>query len=97
MPNSWFFTPKYDSLNIKSIYSRFGSGKKLKTYPLLNIGEYIQYRYFQNTKIISLLNYIDYDKKSALDLLTKKIDWKDYGGKHYESRIAILPNLYFTK
>jgi hypothetical protein len=35
--------------------------------------------------MISILNYIDYDKQKAMQVLVGKLDWKYYGGKHYES------------
>src|SRR3989339_88797 len=100
MPPSWFFNIKYDSLNIKSIYKRFGSGMKLKTFPLLNFFEYIRYRYFNSVKVISILNYVSYKKEEAIDILKNKLDWRDYGGKHGESKITqfyqsyILPTKY---
>jgi hypothetical protein len=32
-----------------------------------------------------LLNYVPYSKKEAMRLLENELDWKYYGGKHYES------------
>ncbi|MDD5593723.1 MAG: N-acetyl sugar amidotransferase, partial [Candidatus Margulisbacteria bacterium] len=88
MPPSWFYSVKYDSLNIKAIYKRFGHGPKLRTYPILNFLEYLDFRYFNKFKFISMLNYVPYDKNKAKELLIDKLGWKDYGGKHGESRIT---------
>jgi N-acetyl sugar amidotransferase len=88
MPSSWFYVPKYDSLNIKAIYKRFGSGMTLKTFPLLNLKEYIEYRYFKKGESVALLNYISYHKTEAISILEEKLGWRNYGGKHYESKIT---------
>lgn len=83
MPSSWFCQPKYDSLNIRSIYKKHGSGRSIKTFPMLNHYEYIKYHYFKRHKSIALLNYINYNKDEALKLLVSKLDYKPYQGKHY--------------
>lgn len=94
MPPTWYYSYKYDSLNIKSIYRKFGSGNKLKTYPLLNFIEFISHKHFNSLKEISLLNYIDYVKKDAIKILESKLSWVDYGGKHYESKITHFYQAY---
>jgi len=81
-------------LNIKSIYKKFGSGKKLNTYPLLSFYGYLAYRFFPLTKVIPLLNYINYDKNEALKFFSENIGWRDYGGKHYESLITKFYQAY---
>ncbi len=94
MPSSWFYVPKYDSLNIQAIYNRFGSGKKLKSYPLLSLYNYIQYRYFKKGESIALLNYVPYNKADAMKVLLEELEWKDYGGKHFESKITHFYQAY---
>lgn len=94
MPKSWYYSLKYDSLNIRSIYKRFGNGIKLKTFPMLNLVEFIKYRYFNAHNSISLLNYIDYNKPIALKFLQKELGYKPYPGKHYESRITRFYQAY---
>ena len=94
MPGSWFYVPKYDSLNIRSIFRRFGSGRRLKTFPVASLREYILFMYLKKFNNISLLNYVPYQKKEAQKLLIDKFDWRDYGGKHYESRITKFYQAY---
>lgn len=100
MPPAWFYNIKYDSLNIKSIYKRYGGGLQLKSYPLLSFFDYLKYRYFNDIKSVSILNYVPYDKKAALAILKNELGWRDYGGKHGESKITqfyqsyILPAKY---
>jgi len=100
MPASWLYSPKFDSLNINAIYKRFGSGKKLKTYPLLSFVGYIKYRFFNSNISADILDLFGYNKEEAIQLLKNNFGWRDYGGKHYESKITqfyqayILPNKF---
>ena len=41
--------------------------------------------YFVKTESVRLLNYIEYNQKEVKDILTRELNWRDYGGKHYES------------
>jgi N-acetyl sugar amidotransferase len=98
MPDTWYYKYKLDSLNIKDIFQKHGDKIKLTTYPLLN---YIQY-IFKNkyVKHYALLNLVEYDKEEAKTIISKKLGWRDYGGKHLESDITkyyqnhILPEKY---
>ncbi|HEU4608946.1 MAG TPA: hypothetical protein VFS31_12610, partial [Chitinophagaceae bacterium] len=60
-------------------------------------------RYYQQAKgirSVSMLNYVDYDKKKVKTLIQEELGWRDYGGKHYESiwtrfyQGYILPNKF---
>ncbi|MBN4062333.1 MAG: ExsB family protein [Flavobacteriales bacterium] len=86
LPVSWRWH-KLDWLNIKSIHKRFGT-KKLKTFPRLS---FFQLNYFMlalKIETVHLLNFIPYEKTKAKELITNKLGWRDYGGKHYESIIT---------
>lgn len=83
LPLKWgygYFDLKY----IKSVHKKFGS-QKLKTYPTLSLLKLFYFSNFRGIKFISFLDYVDYDKKEAIRLISDKLDWTDYGGKHYES------------
>ncbi len=67
---------------IKGVQKKFGT-KKIKTFPHGNRLTIIEDVF--SKKWISILNYIDYDKNEAKKVITEKLNWKDYGGKHYES------------
>jgi GMP synthase PP-ATPase subunit len=73
MPRFWAYG-HIDWKYIKSIHHIFGS-KKLKTYPHLTIFKFLWYTLFCRIKIISILNYIDYDKSSAMEVLQNKSVW----------------------
>lgn len=83
LPHAWIYQ-KLDYTNLKSIHDKFGT-IKLKTYPRVPFYKYIKYTGFQKLTPISLLDYVDYNKKEAIATITEKLDWRDYGGKHCES------------
>lgn len=75
--------------NIKSVYKKCGRGKSLKKYPHQNFFEmYFESPILRRVKIVRPLNYIDYSKKMAIEVLEREFGWKYYGGKHYESRFT---------
>lgn len=97
LPSAW----GYDSTDwrfIKDVYKKFGRKKSLKRFPRLDIFRFVYYRFL--IKRVNLLNYINYKKSEALELLNKEFDWNYYGGKHFESRFTryfqsvYLPNRF---
>jgi len=88
LPLSWRYDEKLtDATNIKSIFKQFGKGK-LKDFPLLSIQRFAYLTKVKKIRIISLLNYMDYNKSEAKKIIQDKLGWRDYGGKHYESIIT---------
>ena len=83
LPAGWAHE-KFDQLNILSIHKQFGS-KKLKTYPRLSFFKRYYLNVIYKLKWVGILNYISYNKEEVKKLITEKLDWKDYGGKHFES------------
>ena len=69
---------------IKDIHSKFGS-KKLKTYPHFTPLYLAYITFIRKIKSISILNYIDYKKESAVETLKSELNWRPYKGKHHES------------
>ena len=69
---------------LQNIQKQFGT-KKLKDFPHYSLMTLIYYWYIKGIKPISILNYLDYNKSEALNILQENLGWKYYGGKHYES------------
>jgi N-acetyl sugar amidotransferase len=69
---------------IKGVHRRFGT-IKLKDYPKYSFLNLFYWTIFKKIYVISILNYIDYNKEAVMRLLQDKLKWKYYGGKHYES------------
>jgi N-acetyl sugar amidotransferase len=83
MPSSWIFN-KGDSINLRNIHKAFGT-RKLKSYPLFKPFDQLWYEIFYKVKVVKPLNYLDFNKSNAKELLKKEFGWVDYGGKHFES------------
>lgn len=81
----WFGT---DLIQIADIHSKFGE-IKLKKYPLSGILNHKFYlRYIKGIKVVNPLNYVNYRKKEAEDVLFKEYGWIPYPQKHFESRFT---------
>lgn len=69
--------------NLMDIHRLFGK-IPLNEYPAkFKRGKYV----FPNGmyRNIRLLDYVDYEVKTTKDILKTEFEWRDYGGKHYES------------
>ena len=83
MPPGWLYS-KMDFANLRDIHSQYGK-VKLKTYPTFDFKKYLYYSALLRLTPISILNYVPYNKQEVKELIKKELDWRDYGGKHYES------------
>jgi len=93
MPGSWLYGSK-DSTFIKAIHKQFGN-IKLKTYPSLSTFDYIYYLLIRRIRWVPILNYINFVKDDAKQLLIEELEWRDYGGKHYESIFTRFFHSYY--
>lgn len=83
LPKSWIFN-KADHINIKSIHHQFGT-IPLKTFPFMDAKVKRYYQQVKGVQSISILDFIDYNKAVVKQKIEKDLEWRDYGGKHYES------------
>lgn len=84
LPRTWHYNSK-DMRYLKHIQHVFGK-VKLKKFPAFGFWREFYYKFFKRIQIVYLLNYIDYSKDEAVKLLEEKLNWRYYGGKHYESK-----------
>lgn len=75
---------KFDVANIKDIHKQYGK-IKLKTFPMLDFFKHSYMLKVRSFKRYNLLEFVDYQKDEAKKIITEKMGWRDYGGKHYES------------
>jgi N-acetyl sugar amidotransferase len=83
MPASWGEDPR-DLKWIKAVY-KSQTGKSLKGLPTISLLKEQYYRLIKQKKFIRLLDFIDYNREKAIELLQKKYGWKPYGEKHCEN------------
>jgi N-acetyl sugar amidotransferase len=84
LPETWSYG-HLDWHYITQILKRFAPSLKLRDYPNLTIAKYFNYTFIKGIRIISVLNYMNYQKEEAMGVLKNELGWKYYGGKHYES------------
>ena len=94
LPEAWGYT-SIDRKHIRAIHSQFGKGS-LASYPSYSLMQYtFWWPYVRHMKIFPILNYLDYRKAEAKQFLMEHFDWRDYGGKHYESRLTKFFQSYY--
>lgn len=75
---------KFDLKNIKAIQKEFGT-LKIKSFPTMGPWKRLFLQVMKIIEPVYILNFLEYDKKKAMETLEKELEWKYYGGKHYES------------
>lgn len=83
IPSSWNWY-KSDKKNIIGI-SRTFNGPKLKTFPSISTLDTARYVLWNRIHWVSFLDYLNYRKFEALDILKRDFNYKPYPHKHYES------------
>jgi len=77
-----------DGRHVRAVHRRFG-GVTLRSYPVMGLAEFIwTTRISGALSIAKPLNFMPYDKEAAKHELTRLYGWRDYGGKHHESRFT---------
>lgn len=83
LPKSWNYN-KFDIVNLRNIHREFGE-RKLKHFPALGLWHHAYYSLAKEIQSAQLLNFVPYTKKNIVEIITRELGWKDYGGKHHES------------
>jgi N-acetyl sugar amidotransferase len=78
---NWY---KYDKRNIRRI-GRVIGGVRLASFPAFGAVDLIKSRYAYGISWVSFLDYMDYSKTKAVDLLESAHGYRPYPYKHYES------------
>jgi len=94
LPRSWA-NNSLDLKSLRSIHKEFGT-LKLKRYP--QIGMYkrsIYYNIIKKIEILHILDYLPYNKEETKIFLKSELNWRDYGGKHYESKFTRFYQAYY--
>lgn len=80
-PLSWTYM---DGKYVNYIHKTFGK-RVIKSFPIMTMSSYLYYTFIRRIKQVRLLYYIPYNEEKILNLLTEKVGWINYGGKHHES------------
>jgi len=83
-----FGYPSMDGMHARAVHRQFGK-EPLKTYPFMSMLEFIWLTRVRKVLTVHRpLNYLNYDKEQARVELMREYGWRDYGGKHSESRFT---------
>lgn len=83
VPVAWAYDSR-DLRHIKAIHKQFGT-KSLRLLPSMSIQGYLYAIFIKGIRWITLLNYLEYKKSEAINILKDELGWRPYGGKHFES------------
>lgn len=83
LPEKWGYG-YFDWRYVKGVHRMFGT-EKLSNYPHFTLAKLAYYVFLRRIRMVSILNYVNYDKAEAMDVLQNQLGWIYYGGKHYES------------
>jgi N-acetyl sugar amidotransferase len=87
LPSSWGYNAM-DATQLKAVHKKFGK-KKLKKYEIVSFFKRkIYYPYFKKFRIIRPLDFLPYIKDEAKETIKSELNWRDYGGKHHESKFT---------
>jgi len=81
MPAEWTYM---DGRLARCIHRRFGSCK-MRSYPNLTLTDFAWYSLVRKIRNLRPLNYVDYHKADARQVLERELGWRYYGGHHHES------------
>ncbi len=84
LPKTWHYNAK-DYKYFNYIYKKFGN-KKVHKFPFFGLKQELYCKLIKGIQIIYMLNYVDYKKDEAMRILQDELNWRYYGGKHYESK-----------
>jgi len=91
MPPTWAAINKHDKTNILNIWKQFGKGTSLKSFPIYGAWDYVLDTFFRKIEWVRFLDFLDYKKSKALEVLSSEYGYVPYPYKHYES---IFTRLY---
>lgn len=81
-------TNYFDGKYIEDVYKKFGSGRRLSTFPNLTFASFLKWTVWKQIKKVRPLWYIDYSKEEARNFLEQRFGWQYYGGHHLENRLS---------
>jgi N-acetyl sugar amidotransferase len=83
LPEKWGYG-YFDWRYVRDVHWRFGTSG-LSTYPRFSLTRLFYYVFVRRIRMVSILNYCEYNKQRAIGVLQDELGWAYYGGKHYES------------
>lgn len=93
-PMAWHHSAM-DAINLRSIHKNYGS-RKLRDYKTISfLDYYLFFPFWYGMRVVRPLNFMPYVKRDAQKILKERVGFKDYGGKHGESRFTKFFQNYY--
>lgn len=83
LPWSWTYSA-LDWRYISGVHRTF-SKASLRRFPRTNLAEIVYRATITRFRNVGILDYVTFSKNDVMKVLTQELNWRDYGGKHYES------------
>ena len=93
LPKSWHYNAK-DLTYFNYIQKTFGE-RPLKTFPTFSYKKEIYYKFVKGIRMMYPLNYVPFAKEQVTELLEEKFGWKNFRGKHHESKYTMFIQSYY--
>ncbi|HEX4877931.1 MAG TPA: N-acetyl sugar amidotransferase, partial [Chitinophagaceae bacterium] len=93
LPLHWGYHVYKDMKMYRHIVGKYGN-TRIRKVPVIGLLKESYYRFIYGIKTLYILNYTNYNKDVAKQYLMDNLDWKDYGGKHHESKITAFWQSY---
>jgi N-acetyl sugar amidotransferase len=95
LPSAWGYSAG-DLTHLRAIHKRFGTIRRLKTFPQLGFFYFNWYLpRIKKVRIVAPLDLMPYSKTMAIKELEERFGWQYYGGKHYESLFTKFFQAYY--
>lgn len=92
VPADWSYI---DGTFVEDVHKKFGT-RPLKTFPNIMVWEIAVDTLLFGIRQIPILNYVRYTKEDARRKLEETLDWKYYGGHHYENTYSHFAFGYYS-
>jgi N-acetyl sugar amidotransferase len=92
MPNDWMEDAR-DYRLLKSVVKKF-SNQKIISLPVMPLRHLAKLVFINRIKYFGILNYLDYNKAVAIDVLQKEFEYENPKGKHFESNFTKIFQTY---
>lgn len=96
LPRNWSYDSN-DLVQLKEIHKKYGKSR-LKKYPTISLFDRtIKYKFITPLNTHRFLYYVPYNKESVKEFIQSELGWRDYGGKHFESKFTKFFQAYYLK
>ena len=93
LPKHWHYNAK-DGTYFNAIQKQFGT-KKISSFPFFSFWTEFYYKFILGIKIKYVLNLLPYNKEYAIAEIKEHLQWREYGGKHHESKYTGFIQSYY--